>query len=160
MEIKEKKCLAVKVLPRIWIGGSESSKSTGFFKEAEIGAVLNMTPKEANHFCYKDIEYLRIPVYDSTERRDVKVMYAYLPVICEFLYKNTVLDQKNVLVHCHMGQQRSATAVAAYLIKYYKMTPHGAMQHLLKYKSDVFAKGQIANFASSLNKWYKFLQNP
>lgn len=144
--------------PRVWIGNAQASKSDTFFKEAHIGAVLNMTANEAHHFKNRNIEYMRIPVHDSLGRRDTHLMYTYFPVICEFIYKNAVLEKKDVLVHCHLGQQRSAAAVAAYLIKYYKLSPMQAMAHLRKHKADVFAHGESVNFAASLNKWYKKLQ--
>ena len=148
--------IATKVLPNVWIGDKKASESSKFFSNANIQSVLNMTPTIDNVFRQNDgIEYLRIPVYDSVGKRDVNKMYAYFPVICEFIFKNTVIEKKNILVHCAAGKQRSATAVAAYLVKYYRMTPYEAMQYLLKHKPNVFHYGDSVNFAKSLNKWYE-----
>jgi protein-tyrosine phosphatase len=147
--------MAVKILPNILLGDNRASSSPVFFKKAKINAVLNMTPNIPHTFCHsEDIEYLRIPVYDSVGKRDVNKMYQYFPMITEFIYKNSVMEDKNILVHCALGRQRSCAAIAAYLMRFYKMTPVQAMDFILKRKPDAFHWGESVNFARSLNKWY------
>jgi len=151
----EKLAMAVKVLPNIYLGDSRASSSEQFFKKAKISSVLNMTASVPNTFCKdENVEYLRIPVYDSREKRDVGKMYAYFPVVTEYMYKISVLERKNLLVHCALGRQRSVAAIAAYLIKFYKMTPIEAMNFILSRKPDSFHWGKSANFAKALNRWY------
>jgi protein-tyrosine phosphatase len=147
--------MAVRVLPNIYLGDSRAAQSEGFFNKAKISAVLNMTPSLANTFCAKsDIEYMRIPVYDSHGKRDQNAMYQYFPVITEFIYKVAVLENKNLLVHCALGRQRSVSAIVAYIMKFYKMTPVQAMEFMLKRKPDAFHWGEAVNFAKSINKWH------
>lgn len=151
----ERLAMAVKILPNIYLGDGRASSSDSFFAKAGIRAVLNMTPNIPNTFCSDDrIEYLRIPVYDTHGKRDFNRMYQYLPVITEFMYKTSVLERKNLLVHCALGRQRSCAAIVAYLIKFYKMTPIEAMDFIISRKPDSFHWGKSANFAKSLNKWY------
>lgn len=149
--------MITKVLPNIWIGDEHASSSEKFFKDENITAVLNMTPNLPNCF-HEQVEYLRIPVFDSLEKRDVLQMYSYFPVITEFIYKNTVLEKRNILVHCLQGKQRSATAVAAYMIKFYKNTPSEAFNYLTEKKMDVFHFGKSVNFAQVINKWYRKME--
>lgn len=152
---RTKLAMAVKLLPNIYLGDNRASKSKTFFDQTKITGVLNMTPNIPNSFCDCDvIEYLRIPVYDSHGKRDVNKMYQYFPVITEYMYKVAVMEDRNVLVHCALGRQRSCAAVAAYLMKYYKMTPIAAMEFILQRKPDAFHWGESANFAKSLNRWY------
>jgi protein-tyrosine phosphatase len=147
--------MAVKILPNIYLGDERSSRNSSFFDRANIQSVLNMTPNIPNAFCTNgEIEYLRIPVYDTYGKRDHQKMYRYFPVITEFMYKSSVIENKNLLVHCALGRQRSCAAIAAYLIKFYKMTPLEAMEYINSRKVDSFHWGKSANFAKSINKWY------
>ena len=149
------KSIATKILPNIWIGDKKAASSPQFFKECKIGAVINMTPSITNYYCDNEkIEYLRIPVYDSVLKRDTEKMYNYFPVICEFIHKNAIIENKNVLIHCHQGKQRSAAAAAAFIIKFYKMSPSDAIKHIINQRSNAFHSGECVNFAMSLNKWF------
>ena len=147
--------MAVNLLPNIWVGDGRAAQSAHFFKKANISAVLNMTPSVPNVFCADErIEYLRIPVFDSYEKRDPSLLYSYLPVITEFIYKIAVIEKKNIFIGCHLGRQRSCAAVAAYLMRFYKMTPYEAMEFVTKKKSDAFHFGASVNFARALNRWH------
>src|SRR5690242_12279911 len=147
--------MPVRILPSIYPSNSRASSSDSFFAKAGIQAVLNVTPNLPNSFCSDErIEYLRVPVYDTHGKRDLNRMYQYLPVITEFMYKTSVMERKNLLVHCALGRQRSCAAIAAYLIKFYKMTPIKAMDFIISKKPDSFHWGKSANFAKSLNRWY------
>ncbi len=152
---KTRLAMAVKILPNIYLGDNRAAKSKTFFDQAKITGVLNMTPTIPNGFCNFDkIEYMRIPVYDSHGKRDVNQMYQYFSVVTEFIYKIAVMEKRNILIHCALGRQRSCAAVAAYLMKYYNMTPMDAMDFILSKKPDAFHWGESANFAKSLNRWY------
>jgi len=147
--------MAVKILPNIYLGDHRAANNGSFFEKTNVTSVLNMTPNIPNAFCAdENIEYLRIPVYDSHGKRDVNRMYQYFPVVTEFMYKTSVMENKGVLVHCALGRQRSCAAIAAYLIKFYKMTPMQAMDYIMNRKPDAFHWGKSANFAKSLNRWY------
>lgn len=155
LKLREKVAMAVKVLPNIYLGDARSASSETFFAKAKIQSVLNMTANIPNTFCKDEkIEYLRIPVFDSREKRDVGKMYQYFPIITEYMYKISVIERKNLLVHCALGRQRSVAAIAAYMIKFYKMTPIEAMNFILSRKPDSFHWGKSANFAKALNRWY------
>lgn len=158
-EIPEKSrarlAMAVKVLSNIYLGDNRAATSRTFFEKANITGVLNMTPNIQNTFReFDNLEYLRIPVYDSHGKRDVNQMYQYFPLVTEYMHKIAVLENRNLLVHCALGRQRSCAAIAAYLIKYYQLTPLEAMDFILKRKPDAFHWGESANFAKSLNRWY------
>jgi protein-tyrosine phosphatase len=124
-------------------------------KEKKIGGVVNCTPSLPNHFsCDPKVQYLRVPVHDSLESRDIASLQKYLPVACHFIHKVRFLEDTPVLVHCQAGKQRSATVVAAFLIMFYACTPQSAMRLLLERKQDVFHNGKHVNFAGALNRFY------
>ena len=50
---------------------------------------------------------------------------------------NCFKNNGNMLVHCRHGQSRSATIIAAYLIKNNNMTPQNAIQFLQKKRPQV-----------------------
>lgn len=147
---------AVLMLPRVWVGNEKASINKTFFETEKITAVLNMTPTIPNMFVYdSNIEYTRVPLYDSVKKRDWKKMYEYMPFITEFIYKNSVIEGKNVLVHCRLGYQRSCTALVAYLMKYYSKDYNytKAIEYCISKKKDAFNYGNSVNFEKSLKKW-------
>jgi protein-tyrosine phosphatase len=152
----QRKAIATMVCKKIWIGNERAAKSKELFERHHIGAVLNCTPTLPNYFRDRqDLEYMKIPVHDSSGKRDVDIMLSYFPAACEFINKAVSLDDTSILVHCRMGRQRSAAAVAAYLIKFCDMSPAEAFSFLLERKPDVFHYGKSINFARSLNKWHQ-----
>ncbi len=60
---------------------------------------------------------------------------------------------KNVLVHCAMGVQRSATIVACYLLKYYKADINTTILHIKHRRPQSFENG--VNFAKVLQHYRK-----
>ena len=143
------------IIPKLYIGNMYTARNKFFMEEKNIGAVLNMTPDVPNFFSspHSHIEYARCNVKDSQAREDSENMYKYFPFIVNFIHKNLVLDQKNVLVHCHAGIQRSASAVAAYLMKTLKCTPDTAVKFIVSKRKIAFKEGTAVNFRDSL-WWY------
>ena len=84
--MSQKAPIATLVLPLLWIGDANASANEVFFETHQVRAVLNCTPSVPNHFCQNsNIEYMRIPVHDTLARRDIKQLYDFFPVICEFI---------------------------------------------------------------------------
>lgn len=146
------------IMNRIYLGNIEAAKDKKFFKEKNIKAVLNCTKERdiPNYFSNKkDIEYIRIPVDDSLLEKDFELMYKYMPCIVEFIHKHADISKNNILIHCWAGRQRSAIAVAAYLIDKHEMTPHEACKLILEKRPEAFFFGESLNFKKSLEKYYK-----
>jgi len=144
---------AVEVAKNIWIGDAVASKDKEFMDKVNIRAIINLTPHLPNCTLI-DVECIQIPVHDLRGLRDQDLFLQYLPCITEFIYKVAVIEDNSILLHCVKGRQRSAAAMAAYLIKFYDMLPMEAMNYLLARKEDVFHWGKSVNFAEALNKWY------
>ena len=66
---------------------------------------------------------------------------------------NHIINNKNILVHCSMGAQRSCAVVACYLIKYYNLTSSEAIQYI-KTKRPIAFFGQV-NFYNTIETIYK-----
>jgi len=144
-----------KVLNRVYIGNFQAAKDKEFFNTKNIKAVLNCTKDIPNHFAHKrDIEYVRIPVDDSLKKRDFDSMYQYMPCIVEFIHKHANLQGHNILVHCWAGRQRSAIAVAAYLVSKHGLSPRDACKLILDKRKEAFHFGTQLNFDQALHKFY------
>lgn len=146
-----------KILSKIYLGNQESAKDKDFFEKKKIKAVLNCTTDIPHHFIKKDIEYMRIPVEDSLKKKDYDLMYNYMPSIVHFIDKHVNIQGNNILVHCWAGRQRSAIAVASYLVACHNMSQHDACKHILDKRVEAFHFGKSLNFDSSLDKFYKKL---
>lgn len=142
------------ILPGLFIGNMNTARNKMFIKNNRIGAVLNVTPDVPNYFaCPGDtsVEYMRINLNDNAT--DIGKMYRYLPCAVSFIYKNLVLGNTPVLVHCHAGIQRSATVVVAFLMKTKGLSLGDAIQHTLRKRPVVFFNGKTINFKDALIKF-------
>ena len=147
-----------KITSRIYLGNYQAAKDREFMKENNIHAVLNCTKDLPNHFAHnREIEYLRIPVDDSLKERDFELMFEFMPLIVEFINKHVNVLKQNILVHCYAGRQRSAIAVACYLVSKHNMTPHEACKYILDKRKEAFHHGLSLNFDQALTKFYKTL---
>jgi protein-tyrosine phosphatase len=145
-----------KITDKIYLGNYQAAKDKDLFSTKKIKAVLNCTRDIPHYFIRdKDIEYMRIAVEDSLKDKDFDLMYQYMPCIVEFIHKHVYIQKHNILVHCHAGRQRSAIAVAAYLVAKYNMTPHEACKLILEKRSEAFHYGKSLNFDQALKKYAK-----
>lgn len=147
-----------KIMDRLYLGNYQAAKDRDFFMGKKIKAVLNCSKDRdlPNTFAHiRDIEYMRIPVDDSLREKDFDLMYQYMPCIVEFIDKHVNIAKQNILVHCFAGRQRSAIAIASYLVAKHKMTPHEACRYVVERRPEAFHFGESLNFESSLLKFHK-----
>eukprot|EP00611_Tribonema_gayanum_P023662 TRINITY_DN5022_c0_g1_i2.p1 TRINITY_DN5022_c0_g1~~TRINITY_DN5022_c0_g1_i2.p1 ORF type:complete len:343 (-),score=59.62 TRINITY_DN5022_c0_g1_i2:27-1055(-) len=123
------------VLPYLYIGSRGHAKSRGLLKELGIKRILNVTPPrtvDPNTGCPNFFEkeggqnllYRRIPIMDNRGEDLLQHLESATAFIAAGQYHGSVL------VHCHKGVSRSASIVAAYLMKEQGMTLSEAMVYL------------------------------
>ncbi len=140
---------ATEIIKGLWIGDAYSSQDTQFFKDYKIGAVINCTPDVPNKFSRYGVNYLRIPIDDSLQKKDIDAMKrALLPAI--YFINQHRKNDKNILVHCHAGIQRSADIVVGYLMKVHKFSLVKAIDFVIKQRPQAFFGGKHINFLDSL----------
>ena len=101
------------ILPNLYIGNYNSSKNSNFLKEHDIKIIINCT-KNLNFIESFKGEKIRVPIDDNRIFKNNDIL-KYLNVL-DIIHKNR-LAKNNILVHCHMGSQRSASIILLYLIE-------------------------------------------
>lgn len=105
-----------KITPQLWLGGAPHySRDYKFLLDNGITAVLNIRAEredDVNLYRKHDITYKQLKVLDVTVPSGEMIEAGV-----EFV-REQIEDGRTVLVHCAKGRGRSATIVAAYLMKH------------------------------------------
>lgn len=103
--------MVYEILPNLYLGNSIDSQNIS----NDVELVINCT-KYLPFYTVK-AECIRIPVDDNQEHNEQVVMYNHW-IDGKIFDKidSTIRKGKNVLIHCQMGQQRSAATIAAYIM--------------------------------------------
>jgi len=104
------------IVPNLWLGNCKSACNNNFIKKNNIKHIICIMPKQMQHFNH--IKYINIPIKDNNTC-DINLQY-FFDNITDYI-KNCIINNEAVLVHCKRGHHRSATVIAAFLIKYLKI---------------------------------------
>jgi dual specificity MAP kinase phosphatase len=110
------------ILPKLYLGNIIDAHNPDIMKKYNIEAILNCTESEPFHKYFEDKTFLRIDIKDSLDDTNVEKFIDKIEEGVDFIDYNINTMNKTVYVHCYWGLMRSATVVAAYLIKKYKCT--------------------------------------
>jgi protein-tyrosine phosphatase len=154
------------IVPGLWLGNEEASQSDEFLKKANIGVIVNATkhiPCKWKKAHFVNVDYYRVPVNDpgptsDLDQEDNKIMLSHLPHVVKYININ-LKSNKNVLVHCHAGIQRSAAIVLAYLMAHYYVTGHKkdrlqkSLRHIMQNRPVVFYEGTVMSFRPAVTQY-------
>lgn len=139
----------VEIIPDLWLSNSQSSQNLNFFNKKFI--IIN---------CSKDLNFLgkhktyNKSISQNLEQYEILKMYNYLVKTTEFINKN-LLNFKPVLIYCSDGKQKAPSIIAAYLMRYGKITYNKSINILKTKKNDIFLNGVEYQYA--LQKFYQQL---
>lgn len=150
---------ATEIIPGIWVGDQSASKDANFFKNFNISVVINCTKDLPHSFLNHNLLYIRIPIDDSLQKKDINIMTEYLPSIVDIIKEQHKDFGKKILIHCHAGMQRSAAVCVAYLHKHYRLPLSKAVKHMVNRRPIAFHFGQHINFYDSLKEFEKQIDN-
>ena len=134
----------------IYVGNNAASRDRRFMIEKGIGVIVNCARELPNVFEDSSITYYNVPVYDNGDPNEVAKMYGFLPSIVERIY-NEIKQGKNILIHCAAGAQRSCTVLAAYLMRYHRLSLRNAVGYIKSRREIAFFHG--ANFQDALTNY-------
>lgn len=157
-----------KIISRLWLGDYKSALDIDFLLNNNIDLIINCTPN--TNFFYettdlnllnsniatklRKIETYRIPVNDSLLEADFIRMEKYFKIVIPLLLRKYTIENKNILVHCYAGKQRSAIIVAALLKvlsdnNYISVVPQVKKSNLSKYTRNIQQYQNICNYIIS-----------
>lgn len=120
-----------KIINNLYIGNHESPIDTNFLNQNNIKLIINCT-KSYSYTVPNDIMHIRLCVTDFNSPENNIILANSIDKILEIM--NLYIEcNEGVLVHCHMGQQRSAMIGACYLMKYNKMNLNNSINEI-KYR--------------------------
>jgi protein-tyrosine phosphatase len=108
------------IVPNLYLGNFKMASNIEFLNKNNIKGIVNCTKDISFDKYFSDKDKLRISITDSKETDNINLFKENIINSIEFI--DTCLEEnKPVYVHCYYGLMRSATVVAAYLIKKYKI---------------------------------------
>ena len=138
--------ILIEIVPNLWLGDSEGFK---YKDNINIKYLIN---------CAKDLHFLgnykdyNTSMKMSIEKYEIIKMYEYMTESVNFIYKNMKNDE-STLVYCENGNQKSASIIAAFLIKFGNHTKESAIKAIRsKYNSAFYPE---INYNLSLEMFEK-----
>ena len=145
--------IPTEIVPGVWLGDMKTATDQAFFVQNKIGSVLNCTPDVPFYFKDSGVKYYRIAVDDNLEKDQKLLMMHLLPFAVKWLYyqhDDRKGPQNNIFVHCHMGIQRSAAAIVAYLFHTRKKDLRFCIEYVIQKRPVAFNGGNNINFLEPL----------
>lgn len=103
-----------KVIDHIFIGSLTTAKSQAWIHANKIDCVLNLSG--VNYAC--DVPVFVIDMIDTNVTIDKIKEYVNKFLVGENIIDECIAQEKNILVHCAAGINRSAATIAFYLINH------------------------------------------
>jgi hypothetical protein len=144
---------ADEIIPGLWLGNRVAALDPDWLSQHGIKCVFN---------CTKDIPFVpsiqrkyRVPVDDNLEPEEIRNMELWSFEIVLKMTREYKTGQP-MLVHCAAGMQRSAAAVAMFLMATRNMTPDQAIVYIRERRHIAFRPS--ANFLQSMEGFYSSYQ--
>ena len=139
---------ADQILPNLWLGNALAAKNKDFLIKNDIKYIINVSCNIPNYY-HGSLTYLNISINDDDIRiSDVSKIFEITNNFIYQAYKNN----DAVLVHCKRGHHRSASVVAAFLIKHLQMDADTAIRYINSLRRNTFTRE--TNMTKGLRQYY------
>jgi len=139
---------AHEILPGLWLGNERSSQNDAFLRGNNIGVIFNCT-KTLPFNPIVPTKY-HIPVDDNLQEDEIRNMELWSTDIAHKIMSEYITGNR-ILVHCFAGMQRSAAAVAIFLIAFKGMRAAEAIAFIKERRPIAFHGG--ANFGRAIENF-------
>jgi dual specificity MAP kinase phosphatase len=143
------------IIPDLWIGDKNSIDDITFLSENKIKCIINCTKDLDFNHSYSNAEHIKLNIDDQPNKHlfeNNMEMYNKLEDVVKYIHRY-LNKNESILVYCCAGKQRSATIIAAYIIKYGKVSAKQAIQYIKSKRPECFIPR--VNFYMALQKFEK-----
>jgi len=137
-------------VPRLWLGNVRAASNDDWLRSTGKTCVFNCT-KILPFSSVPRIQW-RMPVDDNLEPEEIRNFELWAPELTLHLLSEYKAGH-TILVHCMAGMQRSAAAVACFLIAWMALSPEEAMRVIRAKRAVAFFPS--ANFAPAIHGFAK-----
>jgi len=155
---------AQQIIPRIWIGDVNSSVDKNFLLSNKINVIVNCTKDLPNMFepftilavdpAVLDqyfIKYFRVSCDDNGRSEEVLNFYNETMRNINLVVEQYILN-KNILIHCSAGQQRSCS-FAVCLMSRLGFSKNDAFGKIVEKRPNSFNFGRQINFKEAIEQF-------
>ena len=131
------------ILPHLFLGNADDAVHASINVKLIVNCTKNLP------FYSPDMQQIRIDVDDNGYDTDKIIKYW----TCELFeaISNHILQGHDVLIHCQMGRQRSASTVVAYIMKTLKWPLEKTIEHVKSKRREAFFPE--INFITALEEY-------
>jgi protein-tyrosine phosphatase len=142
------------IINNLYLGNVENANNKNFLEEKKIGAILNCTEDIPFNEYYNNKKKYRLYVNDSRDIENINNFKSQILEAVKFI-DECLENNIPVYVHCYWGLMRSATVVAAYLIKKYKLSYKDAIVIIKEQRpraiSSIYNFNEVLQYVESTN---------
>jgi len=114
------------IIPNLYLGNVNSSTDIIFLQQKKIGAIINCTEDEPFNEYFNDKPKFRLSINDSKDPENINKFKHEILKSINFI-DECIKNDLIIYVHCYWGLMRSATVIASYLIKEYRISSEDAI---------------------------------
>jgi protein-tyrosine phosphatase len=132
------------IINNLWLGNYKLAYSREFLKKFNIKIIINVSkiPNKYENDKELNIKYINLLVRDKEVcNMNIQKEFEYIINLIHYCLNNNM----PVLVHCKKGHHRSASIIAAYLIKYKNYSYFDAIESINKLRNCALLRNTCMN---------------
>ena len=139
---------ADQILPNLWLGNALAAKNRDFLIKNNVKYIINISCEIPNYY-HGSLNYLNVSINDTdVSYQDVSKIFEITNKFISEAYKNNTA----VLVHSKRGHNRSATVVAAFMIKHLNMDVDSSIKYINALRRNTFTRE--TNMTKGLRQYF------